>query len=273
MKQPAPSIRRALVALAAVSALILSSCGTSGGDTAEDVTTTSAGGDAEVTTTTGPDGPDPTDPAPSSEVTVADLEALLPDAGEFGPDFTIRTETGDDEDDPDDVIFEQAITSTCPEVVEFMATDDDDSTRVERSFEDAQERTIAVSYNLDPKNLDPAILDTIIDAINGCDEIELTLTTGLEMSVSFEAERYHDHGEVGVTYFNHITINHPSIEAPVTMTQIGISFSIDGISGGISVGDGLEEITPTRLRPVEAPDEHLQTYPAEIEANLRSLTS
>lgn len=268
MKLISPRNRRVLPATLAAFALFVAGCGASGGDDEAGTTTTAADGSTTTSSGTEDTSPETTVDDGSGEVTLADLEALLPPDGEFGADYVIQESddgAGGDEENPVD----DALNEACPSAAEFFAADDD-STKVGREFEDSEGRTIEVSYNLNPVNMAPGTLEAAIEAINECDVV--TVVDGdLTMEVSLEAEPNSDYGDAGVTYFMQAVMSHPQLERPVNLTYIGIGFVVDGISGGFSVGDGLEELSPTSLAPVEGHYDFLDSYPATIESNLLDL--
>jgi hypothetical protein len=270
-----PSRRRPLLALAVTTALLAGGCGSSGGDA---TTTTTTAGSAPTTPTTqgstatdGSTGDEPTSTtAPATdggggEVSLDDLEALMPDPSVIGPDYRSNSDVEEGYDDPGET--DQAMTDACPEAASLTA-EQDDAGDAERLFETDDSRQ--VNLRLDPTpsaNLAPDRIDAIVDAINACAPVVLD-QDGLDLTMDLAAERDDTYGDRGVTMQIQATLSHPSFPAPLEVGFRGRAFVVGSVAVTILASDGIDEdamvAVPGDFEPAEALAAQMEAAVAEL---------
>lgn len=243
MKSSPRSWRHLLVA--GVLTVTIVSCSTSGGDT--DATGTTIGGDVEVT--------------------VADLEAILPTAEEVGRGYQVQPSTGDDESADDDTT-EAAVEAACPGMEgAFGDLGGDNTDASEVSMLDADNRGFEVKINAAP-GLSPETLDEQVATINGCGVIDFTNDDGSDITIILGAERTDDFGEVAVNFTMDMTVDHESLAAPYEIGFVSRSFRVGSLSSTIMVVDGGD---PATMEAFPAHNDLLDEYSAEMETRLTDL--
>lgn len=271
-RSPAPrrrSLRTGALALAAAAVLLVPACGTGGDDEADDTTTTTeAAGETTTTgdeTTTTEDGTTTTEGSGGGEVSADDLEALLPDESDIGADY-VGTDLEDDEPSESD----DEVAAACPEAAQFMnETGEDD--RVGRQFETEDNREIEVKLDPTPsENFDEDTIDTVIDAVNACDVIELE-NNGINMEMSLDAQRDDTYGDLGVVMRMTALMDHPDFPAPVTLTFSNRAFVVGSVSVSLSATDGLTGATAAEIELIPGDHQILEDLAERLETDVADL--
>lgn len=256
---------RALVAGLAALTLVLGACSSdddSGAEVVEqdDATTTEAGGDS-----TEPDETEPGDTEPAADVTVEDLEGILPSATDIGPDYSEEPE----EDETEDEDEENPLAEACPAVAELADTGDD-SQKVTRSFATEDERSVEVELHAAPPVTDEAGFDERIDALNDCGSVSFS-QDGFDYEVTVAAERSDTFGDLGARLDGTITISGPQLAQPAQLEVRQHIFIVGGLGASIEVFSGLTQTGPDTLAPVPGDFDLLDALGADLEADLTDL--
>ncbi len=236
------SSRSALLAPVFAAVLLLAGCGETGGDDA--ATTTEATSPDESTTTTGDetttteDGATTTTESSGGDVSIEDLEALLPEADEIRAGYTVQQP--DDDDDDDENPADAAIQDACPDAADFFDDQGDDDPKAEREFADAMDRSISVGLDPTPRNLGADVLDEVIDVVNGCGTITYD-QDGFDVSADISAERDDTYGDRGVVMSMSITMEHPQLPAPLQLDMMSHIFVMGSVSVNVEATDGVDD--------------------------------
>lgn len=217
-------------------------CSASGGnDTAGAVVTTVAPGPA----TTDPGDPVPTtdaDPGPT-EVTIADLESILPTAREVGSTFEIDEEEDDSGSDTGDDKNQAALDAACPGVSDLVEDDGGESESAKISLQDADNRVFEISLDPEPDPIfQPDAIDDFVEAVNDCDTVTYT-DDGWDFTIDLEASRSDDLGDAGITLVMDLTLDREELDSPLQIGYLIRSFLIDTVSVTVSTSDGLDDVT------------------------------
>ena len=260
-------MRRTLLLLIALLGTLglLAGCGTSGGDDATG-TTAANGSSADDKTDDG------SDEGSGSMPTTEELEALLPTAEEVGSDYTEQApDTGDDGEDSADSTddeMDQKFEEACPGIseLEFLdmgSSDDGEDDSVTASFATDDDREVEVTLDPTLDQLNEDNLDTLVDALDGCDDIEVTdEEEGFSFTISLQAERDDTYGDFGLAMTFEATIAFFGMEIPLTFA--GQAFSVDGIGVTVSATSGvIEDEEAFEMTPVP--------YDADVLADLSAL--
>jgi len=239
------------ITLAAATLLLapLAACSASGdGDDTSATTTTAAGGTTVPGTdaTTEPDGTTTTtDPGNGSDApSLEELEDALPEAEDIGPVWTeVPTEKGDG--------INGLVAENCPEVAEYIETDD--SEEVARTYQDEDGFEIQIAFD---RELGPFAseddLDTMLDAYNGCDAS--FTDEGVDYEVSFSASTLDSLGDLGVALDVEISLDTGDQQATLHSYQWG-AVSSNGVLVSVATQDHMDgnyEVTPVNHTGVAA---------------------
>lgn len=249
----------------ATTAIVLAAvaCSTSGNNESGSTTAPTSPPTGAETTTSSTDGPTSTSPgAQLPEVTLGDLESILPDADEVGFGFR-EVPSSDDEGDP---ALDAALLDACPEAARFLDDTDDGPVAV-RDFEAADGRTMGVELDPSPKNLEADILDDVIDVMNGCGAVTYTASNGADVTLSMSAERNDELGERGVRVRQDIIMKHPSLDEDLEFSAEGWIYLLGPVAVKVNAQDGIGAdgtVTPADF-------EALGDVAAQMESELGSL--
>lgn len=274
MAIPSHSARRLLVAcLLTVS---VAACSTSGQNASGDL-----GGPAtavpESSTTAGAGDPLPTattEAAPiPQDVSLADLEAILPTAREVGGSYGIEDSDEDDDDDGSDPASDAAWENACPEAIELFgetADDSDDAQEsAEVSMEDADNHIFEVELELTPDpSFDAESVGELIDVINACDTLEYTDDEGWDLTMDLGVERADEYGDAGILMLMDITLDRPELDAPLEIGYAIRTFLVGSVTVSVSGSDGLDDRT---YATIPRDDALIEEYAAEMETRVRDL--
>lgn len=262
----------AAIALTAV--LVLAGCGASGGNesssgTKTDTKTTSAsdgGGstkDTKATTTT--------TEADSGPITEAALKAILPEASDIGPDYTLdEITTGGDSGDsstttePD--ATDKAMEEACPEVSKLdFGTSGGNDDEVTASFKTKDDRGMEVSLDPTPSGLDEKDLGKIVDAFNACKEIKVT-EQGTDMTMTLKAEKLDGFGDFGIKV--NFDLSFQMMGSDIGLQFHGYVFKENGVAVSVLATSGLD---PATMAAVPADVKLLDPLSAEMEKRVGAL--
>lgn len=256
--------------LLAIGALTFSAvaCSASGGnDTAGSVVTTVVPGPA----TTDPGDPVPTtdaDPGPT-EVTIADLESILPTAREVGSTFEIDEEEDDSGSDTGDDENQAALEAACPGVRDLVEADDSDSESATISLQDGDNRIFEISLDPEPDPIFlPDAIDDFVEAVNDCDTVVYTDDDGWDFTIDLRASRSDDLGDVGVTLNMDLTLDREELESPLQIGYLIRSFVVDTVSVTVSTSDGLDDVT---YETIPRDESLVDEFSTEMEARVTDL--
>lgn len=240
--------RRLLPALLAV-ALLLVGCGTSGGSGAATTTTTTssggstssgASGSATTTSSAGPGG--------ASGITTAQLEKVLPTAEEVGPDYTLDP-AGDDTSGNSEATNDPAFEKACPEAaaLDIGGTGAENDDEAKASFSADDDRGIEVSLDPTPVGMEPKDMAKVIDALNSCEDVELT-EQGTKMTMSMAAKELSGHGDGGIDLTMGLTFT--LLGAPLRIEFHGYIFTVDGVGVAVLATSGIDPDT-MQVKPAD----------------------
>lgn len=264
LQPPTRTVRSTLFSAVAVAALLLGGCSTGGDEAAEGTTTTEAEQPTSTTATTsgGDDGSSTTTEASSGEVDVEDLEALMPDAADIGPDYELTADV-EEEDEPSG--SDAAIEEQCPGAAQFMSHDDATSDAAYRLFETADDREIEVKLDPTPNpNFDEGRMDEVIDAINSCGTIEVQ-EAGFTMTLDIRAAAEGTFGDRGVVMSMLATMDHAELLAPLELEFSARAFVVGSVAVSLSSADGITGRTAEEVRVVPGDHDLLDSLAATLE--------
>lgn len=258
-------------AIALTAALLLAGCGASGGnesssttaktDTKSTSATTDGGGSTKDTTTTEAEG---------GSITEAALKAILPEASDIGPDYTLdEITTGGDSsdsssDEPD--ATDKAMEEACPEVSKLdFGNSDGNSDEVTASFKTEDDRGFEVSLDPTPSGLEEKDLDKIVDAFNACKEIKVT-EQGTDMVMTLKAEKLDGFGDFGIKV--NFDLKFQMMGSDLGLQFHGYVFKANGVAVSVLATSGLD---PATMAAVPADVKLLDPLSAEMEKRVGTL--
>lgn len=246
----APTLR--LLAGAAALLLVLAGCSASGDDSVSSGASTTASDRSEPsTTTTEADGPTTTEDRPdpttgtggTSDLTIDDLEAILPSASDVGSGWTARPDdesSGDDTDDDPDAT-ERALEEKCPELADLTAELDDpaqgerDTGRVYSGPDDLQ---LQVGLKLDATS----DVQGMVDSVEAMDACSVTVTEdGTTSSIDFDARADGSRGDGGVAIDATIRLEDAMLSKPLELQLHMVVFLVDDVGVFVGATDGLSD--------------------------------
>lgn len=238
-----PRTGRGLAAVASLGLALglLAGCGADGGDEAGPTTTAATTENEDTTTTEDGDTTETTETTEGAggSVSVEDLEAIMPEAEEIGPDYRSDSDVEEGYDEPSET--DDALAEACPEAARFLAEDGDDDDAVERLFETDDGRQVEIRLDPTPNtNFDVDRIDEVVEAVNACETIDLS-SDGLQLAMELGAERNDDNGDRGVQLAITATMDHADFPAPITLTGTGHSFLVGDVAVSLMVFDGVDE--------------------------------
>lgn len=247
MASPFRSFPRLLAACALT--LSVAACSTSGQNASTDggTATTAVASDPSTTTGSGDPVPSPSTTEATSgprEVTVADLETILPTAREVGGSYDID-DSGGDNDSSSDPASDAAFETACPGASDLFESDvDDDEESAEVSMQDGDNRVFEVTLDPVPDPVfDEDSIDQLVDAINGCDTVIFTDDDGWDFTIDLEVERDDAFGDVGVLMSMEVTLDRSELDAPLEIGYTLRSFLVDTVTVSVSASDGIDDVT------------------------------
>lgn len=268
-------LRTLALALIATVAL-LAGCST-GGDEADDATTTTEAEQStttadDTTETTGDDSDETTTTAGGSggDVTTEDLDALMPETGDIGPDYEM---TADVEEDDEPSESDAALEEQCPGAAQFMSPDDAASDAAYRLFETSDDREIEIKIDPTPNpNFEEGRIDEVIDAVNSCDTIEVE-QDGFTMTLDIEATADDTYGDRGVVISMRATMNHEELLAPLELGFSARAFVVGSVSVSLSSSDGIDGQTADEVHVVPGDHDLLADIAAALEPAVADIQS
>lgn len=247
-----PRRRQRAVALAAALALVLvTGCGAELGDAA----TTGNGGGSEGTTGGGE----------VEDLTIEQLRDLLPAAKDLPDDY--RSAPNDDDEDDDET--EAAIEEACPdaEALQALMGSDafDEALDARKKYETADGRGIEFNFTLDPSKLPEDQVDGYIDAINGCEVVEIDDPDQGELQMDLGAEPV-EVGDWGLVLTGEVSFEYDG--QPIEIGLRSRYFVRNGVGLSVSTTTGLNQ----DYGRVEADDDVADELAAEVDAEVQELT-
>ena len=261
-------------AIALTAALLLAGCGASGGDDSSSTTTKA---DSKTTSTTSDGGSTKdttaattTTEAKGSSITEAALKAILPEASDIGPDYTLDEittggDSGDSSDDEPDAT-DKAMEEACPEVAKLdFGTSGGNEDEVTASFKTKDDRGIEVSLDPSPSGLEEENIDEIIDAFNACKEIKVT-EQGTDMVMTLKAEKLDGFGDFGIKV--NFDIAFQMMGSDLGLQFHGYVFKANDVAVSVLATSGLD---PATMAAVPADVKLLDPLSAEMEKRVGTL--
>src|SRR5690606_15944097 len=89
------------------------------------------------------------------------------------------------------------------------------------------------------RNADEETFSKVVDAINSCGTVTYTASNDADVKLTLSAERIDDLGDRGVLLQMDITLDHASLDAPVSFTQGGWIYVQSGVSVSVDTADGI----------------------------------
>ncbi len=267
-------LRATALALATVGTLLVAACSTGGDDpTSGTAATTTAGG--ETTTTGTDDGGEETttttEDAPR-EITLADLEAIMPEAIDIGPDYEL---TADVEEDDEPSETSDALDQACPAMADFMRDTDgaDSDDAAYRKFETADGRNVEVKLDPTPNpNFEEGRIDDVIDAVNSCSGIEVD-QDGFRLAIDLLATADSTFGDRGVVLVADMVMTHPELLAPLELKMSSRAFVVGSVAVNIMAGDGVAGATAQDVHVVSGDHRIIDSLAEALEAGVADLQS
>ena len=264
--------RSTAFALAAIGALLVAGCSAGGDDPASGTTTSSASGGDETTATGADQDDDGTTTTGGSgrDVTTEDLEALLPDASDVGPAYSVAPEEDDDGDS--DAEMEEAMEKACPEAAEFMRDDDDDDGDAAiRSFETSNGQGIEVKLDPTPNpNYAEGIMGDLIRAVDACDTVEVEID-GFSVSIEISATPDDTYGDRGVRMQMLAVMSHPALLAPLELDFSSLSYLVGSVAVSIEASGGIAGQTAEEIRVVPGDHDLVDALAAALEPEVEAV--
>lgn len=227
-------------------------------------------------TTAGSTAPDSTAAGSSlaatdPDLTVEDLEAILPVASDLGGDYQLTADDDDDDAFGDDE-FETAMAQACPKVLEFGGADeaDDDRVQAERHFATADDQELQVTLRVvdDADDVDEQTIQDWIDAIDGC-VVEGLVVDEIEFEIRFAAEVDDSFGDVGLRFEMLVHGDHPSLPQPVQIETVTQVFVTGGVEAVVAATGSADDAT---LDPIPADTDTLAEVAVSLDEDLVELT-
>ncbi|NLD76897.1 MAG: hypothetical protein GX643_09550 [Acidimicrobiales bacterium] len=274
-------LKTTALALLTTASLLVVGCGTGGDDASSttteagetsttegtDETTTTSGGDADETTTT---------EASDGEVTKDDLEALLPEASDIGPGYSVVPSDDDDgEDEASGTEMLAAMEKACPDAVEFFRSpeDGDETDAAIRSFADADGREVEVKLDPTPNpNFGEGQMAKVIDAVNSCTTIELD-NQGYAMAVDLVATPDDTYGDRGVRLQMLALMSHPQLPAPLELDFTSLAYVLGSVAVSIEAAGAPTGQTAADVRVLPGDVHLLDELAAALEPEVEALQS
>lgn len=269
-------LRITALAVLATASLLVAGCSTGGDDastdtSAVDETTTTSGDETtttadEETTTTGPAG----------EVTKDDLEALLPEASDIGPGYSVVPSDDDDgEDAGSGTEMLAAMEKACPDAVEFFRSpeDGDETDAAIRSFADADGREVEVKLDPTPNpNFGEGQMAKVIDAVNSCTTIEFD-NQGYAMAVDLVATPDDTYGDRGVRLQMLAVMSHPQLPEPLELDFTSLAYVLGSVAVSVEAAGAPAGQTAADVRVLPGDVHLLDELAAALEPEVEALQS
>lgn len=179
--------------------------------------------------------------AAGGSLTVADLEAALPEASDIGPDYTVKADSADSGNSD---AGDEAIKKSCPEAAELIDLDRDVD-RARRKFETNDNRGVEVE--LEPgasttEQWSKTNLESLMNAVNGCDPISY-VDSGMNVEMKLNGTFDSNFGEHSGTLTIDATLSgvSPTGSGSLELKMVGRIFIVGDVAVMINVSSGADE--------------------------------
>lgn len=201
-------------------------------------------------------GPTPSTIVIAETVEVSALDAILPQATAFGPEFTLGDSdiwsSGDDEEAEDDtgVDLDAAFEKSCPgfeQAFDSIGSRFETQPSVERGFAAPDGRAFMVGTSSHADNVidaaQHAAMTEAMEVVALCPTAQVTGENGLQTNVTVDARTVDGYGEWAMALEVRLSMLHPNLPEPITMTIDYLYLGVGSVTVGIFTADGLDPTT------------------------------